>query len=390
MKGIDAPGALVVRPIESRRDLSRFVGVPWAVYDPNEYPQWVPPLRVQVRGLLDGTNPIWKRMARQLFLAERGGKPIGRIAAIENPAHNEFHGDRIGFFGFFECREDSEAAAALVTAAADWIRDRGLDRIRGPVSPSTNHECGVLVKGFGRHPLFLTPWNPPYYGELLEAAGLEGVKDLLAYPIPLGSDFQLPDSFFEQAERARRASGLTFRDLDLSDADTELERIWEVYHSAWEPNWGFVPMSKEEFFHLGRELKPLLIPRFAFLAEVGGEPAGFLLIVPDFNRILKEIPDGRLFPLGIVKLLLGKRRLRTGRLMALGIRKEFRTRGIFALFAAEAFRRGREYGAVMAEASWILEDNEAMRRPLERLGLSPYRRWRIYQGRTAPILAAAS
>ncbi len=374
------PGVLTVRRVESRRDLTRFIGVPWSVCDRTLHAQWIPPLRIQVRGLLDGSNPIWKRMTRELLLAERDGHPVGRIAAIQNPAHNEFHADRVGFFGFFECREDPETAEALVDAAREWSASRGLERIRGPVSPSTNHECGLLVKGFGRHPLFLTPWNPPYYAGLLEGTGLHGVKELLAYPIPMGSGFELPASFFEQAERARRTSGLTFRDVNLSDVDGELERIWEIYQAAWEPNWGFVPMTREEFFHLGRELKPLLIPQFAFLAEVRGEPVGVLLIVPDFNRILKEIPSGRLLPFGFLKLLLGKSRLRTGRLMALGIKKEHRSRGIFALFAAEAFRRGRAYGAVMAEASWIVEDNEPMTRPLERLGLRPYRRWRIYEG----------
>jgi hypothetical protein len=373
-------GGLVVRPVEGRRDLGRFIAVPWSVYDPAVHTQWVPPLRIQVKGLLDGTNPIWKRMERGLFLAERAGRPVGRIAAIRNPAHNEFHHDRVGFFGFFESKEDPEAARALVDAARGWLRERGLDRIRGPVSPSTNHECGLLVKGFGRHPLFLTPWNPRYYGDLLEGADLAKVKDLVGYPIPFGEGFDLPEALYEQAERARSASGLTFRDLNLSDVEGELERIWEIYHSAWEPNWGFVPMTKEEFFFLGRELKPLLIPQFAFLAEVGGEPAGCMLIVPDFNRIFKEIPNGRLFPFGLLKLILGKKKLRTGRVMALDIKKEYRTRGIFALFLGEAFRRGRAYGAIMAEASWILEDNEPMNRPLLRLGLKPYRTWRIYEG----------
>jgi GNAT superfamily N-acetyltransferase len=372
--------AIEVVGADTRSSMREFVGLPWKIYDPVEYPTWIPPLRMMVRDILDTTkSPFWRNADRKLFLARRGGRTVARIAAIENRAHNEFHGDRVGFFGFFESFHDQEAAAALFDAAAGWLGERGLVTMRGPVSPSTNHECGLLVRGFRWEPTFLTPWNPRYYVELYEKAGLLAAKDLLAYFIPMASErFTLPESYETHAKRALEKSGLTFRDMDLDDYDTEIERWWEVYNTAWERNWGFVPMTREEFLFMGRELRPLIIRQFAFVAEHRGEIVGFMLIIPDYNQIFKRIPSGRLLPTGIFKLLLGRSRLRSGRIILLGVKPEYRGRSIYELFAHEAVRRGRAYGAAGAEASWILEDNDQMNGPLLKMGLRAYRRWRIF------------
>lgn len=366
-------------PVRSGRDLRRFVDVPWHVYDRAAHPQWVPPLRLLVHDALSPKHPFWRDADRELFVALRDGRPVGRVAAIENRAHNRFHADRVGFFGFFECREDQEAADALFAAAAAWLRGRGLTTMRGPMNPSTNYDCGLLVRGFRWQPTFLTAWNPRYYGPLVEGAGFVKAKDLLAYFIPMDDDrFALPARFAAQAERAVETKRIAFRDLDLRRWDAELDVCWDVYNSAWERNWGFVPMTKAEFVHMARDLKYLLRPEFAFAADVDGDPAGFCLVLPDFNHVLKRIPSGRLTPLAVAKLLLGKSRLRSGRIMALGVKAEHRTRSVFALFAQELYRRGRAAGAVGAEASWILEDNDALNRPLQSLGAKEYRRWRVY------------
>jgi GNAT superfamily N-acetyltransferase len=371
---------LEIVPARTGRGLRRFVDVPWHVYDPAAHPQWVPPLRIMVRDALSPKHPFWRAADRELFVALRDGRPVGRVAAIENRAHNEFHGDRVGFFGFFECREDEEAAAALLGAAGAWLGARGLDTIRGPMNPSTNYDCGVLVRGFRWPPAFLTPWNPRYYATLLEGQGFTKARDLLAYFIPMDDGrFALPERFAEHAERAVSERKIVFRDLDMRRFDVELERCWDVYNAAWERNWGFVPMTRDEFVRTARDLKHLLVPEFAFGADVDGETVGFCFVVPDFNHVLKRVPDGRLFPTGLVKLLLGRRRLRVGRVVALGVKREHRTRGVFALFAHELYRRGRAYGAVGAEASWILEDNDAINRPLQALGVKEYRRWRVYE-----------
>jgi hypothetical protein len=213
-------------PVRTSRDLRRFIGLPWQIYDRREHPQWVPPLRLAVRDALDiKANPFYKTADRQLFLAVRNGKPVGRIAAIENRAHNAFHGDRVGFFGFFESVDDQEVTNALLGAAGDWLRDRGLDTMRGPTNPSTNHECGLLVRGFRWQPSIMTTWNPRYYVSLLENAGLAKAKDLLAYWIPLQGDrpFDLPEQYRVHAERALRGKSLAFREISMKHFDREVE-----------------------------------------------------------------------------------------------------------------------------------------------------------------------
>ncbi len=368
-------------PVESSRDLRRFIDLPWHVYNPADHPQWVPPLRIAVADALNTkSNPFYKTADRQLFLALRDGKPVGRIAAIENRAHNAFHKDRVGFFGFFECRDDQEAANALFGAAERWLSARGLDTMRGPMNPSTNHECGMLVRGYRWHPMIMTPWNPRYYPTLVENAGFAKAKDLLAYFFPMQGDraFELPERVTAMAQRALGGKKLVFRDLDLKNFKAEVDRCWEIYNSAWEANWGFFPMSKESFFHEAQVLKYIVFPQFTFMAEVDGDPAGFMIIVPDFHHAFKAVGNGKLFPTGLFKLLAAKKRLKTGRIMILGAKPEYRQRGIFALFANEMFRRGKEFGALGAEASWILEDNDKLNRPLESMGAKEYRRWRIY------------
>jgi len=380
------PVPLSILPVRSRRDLSRFVDLPWHVYDASRHPQWVPPLRLMVLDALDArSNPFYQQAARELFLAVRDGQVVGRIAAIENRAHNAFHDDKVGFFGFFEAFDDQDVATSLFEAAANWLRARGLDTMRGPMSPSTNHDVGLLVDGFDQHPTIMTSWNPPYYNTLCEAAGLAKAKDLLGYFVPLNdAEFALPKQFQEHAARALSRSNLVFRDVDLRHFTRELEICWEIYNSAWERNWGFVPMKRDEFVHMAKEMKSLILPQFAFVAEVAGEPAGFMLVLPDFNHIFKRIGNGRLLPTGIFKLLFGKKHLKSGRVILLGVKPAFRSRSIFQLFAAEAFRRGTEYGAVGAEASWILEDNSLMTRPMEAMGARAYRRWRVYDKALTP------
>jgi GNAT superfamily N-acetyltransferase len=368
-------------PVASRGGVRRFVDVPWHIRDLTDARQWVPPLRLAVLDALDEKkNPFYRRAARQLYIAMRDGRPVGRIAAIENRAHNEFHHDRVGFFGFFESIDDAEVARRLLDAAANWLRGRGLIAVRGPMSPSTNHECGLLVDGFDQHPVFMTTWNPPYYESLIEGAGLVPVKDLLGHLLDADDpDFRFPERFATHAQRARESGRVTIRTLDPKRFDQELELCWEVYNAAWERNWGFVPFAHDEFVHMGESLKLLLVPDFALTAEVDGRPAGFMLLVPDFNLILKRIPNGRLFPTGLVKLLLGKRRIRFGRVMALGVKREYRRSNVFVLLVDELYRRGMAYGMTKAEASWVLEDNELMNQPMRAMGARQYRRWRIYE-----------
>jgi hypothetical protein len=375
---------IAVVPVTSRRDLRRFVDLPWRLFDRQRFPQWVPPLRATVYDALDRAgNPFYEDADRELFLAWRDGALVGRIAAIENRAHNRFHGDRIGFWGFFECVDDQAVADALFEAASHWLAARGLDVMRGPMNPSTNYECGLLIDGFEHRPSFMTTWNPPYYATLCDRARLRRAKDLVAYFIPMGdTSWSMPPVFERLAERALQKSRVAFRDLDLRRFEQELEVCWDVYNAAWERNWGFVPMSKAEFIHTARDMKRLINPRYAFAADVDGLTVAFMLAVPDYSGVLQKIGNGRLFPTGALRLLLGKRGIHEWRVMALGLRRDYRARGILPLFAWEAFRRGREAGEQGAEASWILEDNEPMNRAMAAMGTRIYRRWRVYDRET--------
>jgi hypothetical protein len=372
--------SIEIRTVASRRDLRRFVDFPWRLYNEKDHPQWVPPLRMSVYDALDRTgNPFYRDADREIFLALREGDVVGRIAAIENRAHNSFSGDRAGFWGFFECVDDQAVADALFAAAEAWLSARGLDTMRGPMNPSTNYECGLLVEGFEHRPSFMTAWNPPYYDALCTGAGLAKAKDLLGFWFDgETTGYALPEFVARQAERALSGGRLTFRDMDPSRFDAEVAGLWSIYNDAWERNWGFVPMSEAEFLHMAKDMKSLLDPRFAFVAEVAGEPVGFMLALPDYNAVLVRNRSGRLLPLGVPLLLWGKRRIRDMRVMALGVKASSRSRSILALFTHEIMRRGKLHGKNGAEASWLLEDNQLIVKPMRAMGARERMRWRVY------------
>ena len=370
---------LAVEQLEGRRGVAEFIDVAWRLNDPRRTP-WIAPLRAMVRDALDRKgNPFYQDADRALFVAYRDRRAVGRVAAIENRWHNRQHRDRVGFFGFFECADDAEAAAGLLRAAERWLSERGLDRSRGPISPSMNHESGLLVEGFEHPPMIMTPWNPPFHGALIESAGYAQVQDLLGFWIPAGDPYAIPERLRNLAERTRRKTGVTFRTLDVDILQREARKVLELYTEAWSGNWGFVPPSWEEFWHIAKDLKGVVASDFSFVAEVEGEVIGFMLVAFDINRILRKMPSGRLWPWNIARLLWGAQRLRSGRVLLLGLRAQYRNRGLFPLFVFEALRRAVGIDADGAEASWVLDHNEALVAPLEAIGLEAYKRWRIFE-----------
>jgi hypothetical protein len=364
---------------ERERDKRRFVDFPYQMYAKG-YPAWIAPLRAAVYDALDkAKNPFYASADRALFLAERGGEVVGRIAAVENRAHNAFHEDRVGFWGFFECLDDQEAATALFAAAARWLAARGLDTMRGPMNPSTNYECGLLVDGYENRPTFMTAWNPPYYARLCENAGLEKSKDLLGLWFGIDDpSFEVPGFIARQTKRATERGRITFRDIEPSQFSREVALCWEIYNDAWERNWGFVPMTEAEFHHMAKDMRHLVLKRLSFIAYVDGQPAGFMLALPDYNEPLSANRSGSLFPFGLARMLWYKRRAKRARVMALGVKGAFRSRSILALFTNEIMRRGRALNGVGAEASWLLEDNTLIVKPLRAAGATDRMRWRIY------------
>ena len=250
----------------------------------------------------------------------------------------------------------------------------------GPMNPSTNHECGMLIEGFEHRATFMNTWNPPYYAELCDRAGLVKCKDLLAVWFSVkGADFTPPPVVARLAERALQGGRMTFRDVDLANWSRDVAICWEIYNEAWEQNWGFVPMTREEFEHSAKDLKMLLRPDLSFIAYVGDTPAGFMLALPDYNEALRFNRSGRLLPMGLARMLWYKRRMKTARVFALGTRMAYRSRAILPLFTYEIMRRGQAIGGEGAEASWLLEDNHLIVKPMYTMGATDRMKWRIYE-----------
>lgn len=372
---------ITIREVSGKKGTDEFIDVMWKLYDHKKYPQWVPPLRMSVYENLDTVkNPFYERATIAMFIAEKDGKIVGRIAAVENKGHNDFHNDKTGFYGFFECIEDQEVANELFKTAETWLKARGLTSMQGPMNPSTNHECGLLIRGQSQHPTIMTTWNPKFYEKLHDDYGLAKAKDTVAYIVAREKNVELPEKVQAYVKRLRNEnSRVKFRDFNMKDMQGEIDKTFDIYNSAWEKNWGFFPMTKKEYEFSAKDMKMILDPRMAFVAEIDGKPAGFMLAVPDYNYIFKHIKNGKLFPFNFLKILLGKKLLKSVRIITLGVKPEFRGGGIFALFTYEAFERAHKYGYVAGEASWILEDNEAMNKPWRDLGAPLYRRWRIYE-----------
>ena len=369
--------------VSGRGDLAAFVNLPFSLYrnDPN----WVPPLKADVRKLLDQSHhPFYddgREAEIELFLARDGRRVVGRIAAVLNHAHNRAHEENVAFFGFFETVQQSDVAKALLKAAEEWARGKGVDAVRGPTNPSTNYECGLLVKGFDRPPVLMMTYNPPWYADLIEGAGYSKAKDLYAYISPVHDD-SLERLKKLGARAERRNPGLSTRSIDLTDFDGEVALIKELYNAAWEKNWGFVPVSDAEFDALAGELKDLVYPDLVRIALIDGEPIGFILTVPDWNPVLKDI-GGSLWrhPIKLVRhLLFTKAHSLEGiRLILLGMREGFRNRGIESVLFAKGIEVALDAGYEWCEYSWILEDNERTKGAVRLMGGELYKIYRMYE-----------
>jgi GNAT superfamily N-acetyltransferase len=370
-----------INQVVSRAERDSFIKFPWRVYASD--PVWVPPLLLERKEFLDrGKHPFYEHGDAALFLARSGGEIVGRIMASDDPTYNALHQSNIGCFGMFESIDDQKVANALFASAADWLRRRGRDEIMGPIDYSTNYVCGLLTDGFQFPPMLLTSHNPPYYSGLIEEWGFQKVMDLYAWW------FANPA---EAATRLRRLAGalkkrqeVTLRHVDLRDIEGEARRLREIYNQAWGNNWGFVPFTEKEFEVMAHELKPILLPELVWLAEIQGKPVGFILCVPDINVALRKV-NGRLMtfglPIGLAKLLYYKSRLKTVRLVALGVVPKYRRHGIAEMLVLHIIEEAMIKRGFIGECSLILENNQMMNRFLEAIGAEKYKTYRIYSRR---------
>ena len=369
-------GEIEIVPVDGKHALKDFIEFPFTLY--RQTPHWVAPLRIAVKELLDRKkHPFYLNAEAEFFLALRDGRVVGRIAAIIDRNHNKFHGENAGFFGFFESEDDAAVARALLESARKWTFERGAQVLRGPVNPSTNYECGVLVDGFDSDPKIMMTYNPSYYPALLEQAGLKKAKDLYAYGgLAPAVDVKKIERV---ANRAMAKHEFRIRPIDMKNFDADVLRVWEVYNSAWSRNWGFVPMSREEFFLMGKEMKQILKPELVLIGEVKGRVVGFAIALPNVNHALKKA-KGSLVPTGLLKILYHQRLIKDVRVLALGVTEEYRTTGVAAGFYATLVRNALKLGYDgECEMSWILEDNTLMNRSAELMGVRRYKTYRIYE-----------
>lgn len=366
--------ALTVKLIQNDDDLNRFINFPWQIY--KDYPHWVPPLLRDVRFKLNqAKHPFFEHAKVQLFIALRGSSITGRVAAIIDDRYNDFHKERTGFFGMFECVEDYDAATALFSSAEKWCNNQGMNRIRGPMNLSMNDECGFLLEGFDIDPVIMMPYNPKYYLDFCERHGFVKAKDLYAY---LKSDIRVIDRIAKLVERVKNKENVVVRPINLKDFDREVERIKDIYNAAWELNWGFVPMTEKEMDLMAKELRPICEPELILFAEVNGQPVGVSITLPDMNQVLKKL-NGKIGPIGILKFLYYKKRITGARAIVFGIKKKYRLTGISSVLYYETVRRGARLGYKWCEMSWNLEDNNLINRFDEAVGGKLYKKYRIYE-----------
>jgi hypothetical protein len=366
--------------VTSTGDLNKFIKLPFAIYkgDPN----WVPPLISERKAFFDRKkNPFYRAAKTRLFMARKGEKFLGRIATCINYSYNEYHQDKIGFFGFFDVFEDYDVAALLFKVAMLTLKADGMEKMVGPANFSTNHEVGMLIEGYDSPPFIMMTYNKPYYNDFAERFGFKKAKDLIAFRIDRQAD--IDPRLKRVAERVRTKEDVVFRSLNIKDFDGEVERLNDVYNQAWSKNWGFVPMSREEFRHMAKDMKQIVDPDLVFIAEVNGKAVGFSLTLPNINQAL-IYTDGHLFPTGLIKLLWHtkvKSKIDSIRIITMGIIPEYQKRGLDTLFYLETFDVGSSKGYQWAEMSWVLEDNVLMAKAIEYMGGEAYKTYRMYEMR---------
>ena len=379
--GSSPQGVLDIIEVGNRRELDQFLKVPWPIYKND--PSWVPPLLVERKEFLNPRkHPFYKHGAATMFLAMLNGQPVGRVLASDDPNYNLEHGTNAGCFGMFESVDDPRVAQALIARAGAWLRARGRTQLLGPIDYSMNYSCGLLIDGFDTPARVYSNHNPPYYSPLLDTCGLTKAKDLFAWWFEVQKNDLVP-KLGRLADRLARRGNVVVRPFNLKDLKGEVERCKIVYNEAWENNWGFVRMTDPEFEHFTKSLAQLVSPDQLLLAEVEGEVVGFSLLLPDFNEAMRPC-DGRLFrwglPIGLVRFLYNTRKIRNGRLLALGVKQQYRRRGISELLILRTAERTKnQFCYDGCELGWTLEDNTLINSAIESVGGKHYKTYRIYE-----------
>jgi GNAT superfamily N-acetyltransferase len=363
--------------VNSKKELASFIDFPHDLYEGD--PNYVPELFIAQRDLLT-VHPFHKHNSLQTFLAYDGNVIVGRIAAILNNAHNEYNHVNDGFFGFFDCINDPEVSSILFNTATAWLKGKGVTgKFIGPVNFSTNEPCGLLIEGFDSPPFLMQTYNAPYYADLIANAGFIKNMDLIAWHWDGEAYDDKSVRLLNALEERLKRNNIVIRKINLKNFKEEAVKLREVYNSAWDQNSGFVPLSNEEYDYLAKDLKLILDPDFAIVAEQHGKIVAFGLALPNYNEIFQKIKRGRLFPSGIFKLLLGRKKIQSLRIYALGVIDGYRKMGIEACLYGTIIKEYKRKGLKHAEAGWTLENNELMNRAIEAINGNPYKKYRLYE-----------
>jgi len=368
---------LRVFPVVSRRDKKRFLNYPWTLY--RDDPLWIPPLRQNQKELVNyQKHPFYDDAEIETFLAERDGEICGRVAAILNHAHNRTHPeDQRGFIGFFECINDQEVANGLLNAAKDWFAARHVSDLRGPVNPSLNYECGMLVENFKMSPTFMMTYNPPYYPDLWEQYGFVKAQDMYTF-IGYTDEIEEMDTKIEQiAEQAAERFNVTTRGISKKNFQKDVETFLHIYNASLEGVWGHVPMSADEVRHTAKSLRFLIVPSLTLIAEIEGKAVGSILGLLDYNPRIKAM-DGRLFPFGFLKLLWNRKSIPRIRMVSTNVLPAYQMWGVGVILAGNMLKPAIKHGMAEGEFSWVLESNKLSRKTLERADLFREKVHRLY------------
>jgi GNAT superfamily N-acetyltransferase len=364
--------------VNSKHQLRVFIDLPNRLYknDPN----YVPSLYVSLKSMFDRTSyPFFTRSEADLFLAFKNKKPAGRIAAIQNNNHIAYTGERCGFFGFFETIDDYEVAKALIDNVIRWCLDRRLDRIVGPENFTTNDSVGFLTQGFDSPPVFMMPYNKPYYNDFFERYGFRKKLDLSSYYIPSNAAPEKLIRVIQKIEGRLKEKSITIRPLNMKDFDKEMVRFRVTYNESYKDNWGFIPLEKDEFRHQSEELRKIADPNLILIAEKDGKLIAFVCAIPDINQVLIKIRNGRLFPFGLFKLFKYKKKITNLRVLILGVLDEYRGQGIDAVLYNRLFEYSRDHHINGGEAAYVMENNTRMIRVLNDLGGQVRKKYRLYE-----------
>ncbi|MEL6122563.1 MAG: hypothetical protein AAFR14_02490 [Bacteroidota bacterium] len=365
-------------PVEGKKLLHKYIDFPHQLYAGDPY--YVPELFLSQKEMFDRKkNPFFEHSEVKSYLAIRGEEVVGRISAILNHNYNEYHDCNVGFFGFYDVIDEYSVSEALLDTAMQWCRDKGVDAVLGPTNFSTNDTAGILIDGYEDPPKIMMTYNKPYYHTHVDRYGFAKEIDLFAYMLPTKSASEKSIRLATSLEERLARKGITFRNINLKKFHDEVALVREIYNDAWSKNWGFVPWTDAELKHLADNLKLLANKNWVYFAEDNGKAVGFGVTINNVNEIQQSFKRGRLFPFNIIKLLRKRHQTRYVRILALGVKEEYRKRGIEAIFFAKNILQARKDDIIGGEVSWVLENNEEMNSSALKLNAELYKKYRIYR-----------